>query len=424
MKKLPSFRSLIQALQSGRHVSPQNQQPQGDEIPSISESITDTGYYNEISFKYHSAQIICIMLLAVFLAVSLMTDAGALSADNLIYFVKDLSTTITDREKEAKDTFVYASDENNAYTLYREGLVVLGRQKLTFFTATGREAQSYLLTYQNPRLASSGRYLAAFDMGGKRVCLYNSFTCVNDITTEHAVRSVAICNKGYYCLITDGAEYASEVLLYNDRHNVINRYRLEEYTIMADLRQDAAEVMLVSVSSELGRMITHIDFAIPGQGEWGNSFEVMDAYPVDCHYTEDGNVCLLTTDALYIFSAQGQELTRYSLATEGVISFRETEDRQILVCRNGVSDQLSGVLVFDKMGNLEYNVSAPAAVKDVYCLDGILAVLCDGALFVYREGVDDAPEVIDLKGNYHTLLAYSNEEFLLCGDAKAITVKP
>ena len=69
MKKLPSFRLLWQALQNRRHASRQEHESYEDEIPVIDESITDTGYYQEISFKYHSAQIICMMLLAVFLAV-------------------------------------------------------------------------------------------------------------------------------------------------------------------------------------------------------------------------------------------------------------------------------------------------------------------------------------------------------------------
>ena len=424
MKKLPSFRLLWQALQNRRHASRQEHESYEDEIPVIDESITDTGYYQEISFKYHSAQIICMMLLAVFLAVTLMTDAGALSADNLIYFVKDLSTTITEREKEAKDTYVYTSDENNVYTVYRDGLVVLGKQKLTLFTATGREAQSHLLSYQNPTLAASGRYLAAYDMGGKAVSLYNSFTCVKEITTDHAVRTMAISDSGYYCLVTDSAEYASEVLLYNERHQMINRYRLEEYTIVADLLPDGSELMLVSLSAEQGRMVTHVNFAVPGQGEWGDSFDIADAYPVACRYTEDGNISLLSTDALYIFNRQGEELNRISLSSTDVISFRETEDHRILLCRDRVSDRTSVIFVFDKMGNLEYNVSVSNIVKDAYCVDGGLAVLCDDALLLYRENTESPAQALELKGRYHTLLAYQSGEFVLCGDAKAIAVKP
>jgi hypothetical protein len=424
MKKLPGIRALWQALRGHRHANPTGSEYVDGEMPLIDEGITDTGYYNEISFRYHSVQIICIMLLAVFLAVTLMTSAHVLSADNFIYFVKDMATTVADKEKEAKDTFVYASDEDNQYALYREGLVVLGKQKLTVFTATGREAHSHLLSYQNPRLSSSGRYLAAYDMGGRSVSLYNSFTCVKEITSDHAVRTMAICNKGYYCLITDGAEYPSEVVLYNDRHRMINRYRLEEYTVCADLKPDGSELMLASVSAEMGRMVTHIAFATPGKSEWGHSFEVKDAYPVACQYTEEGNIRLLSTDALYLFSAKGEELSCYQFSSSEVLSFRMTGDSCVMICRDDTSDRVTRVLAFDKMGNLEYNILVPRVARDACYVNGTLAVLCDGQLLLYRDTSEDTPIEVTLKGHYHTLLAYDNQEFLLCGDAKTIAVQP
>ena len=424
MSKLPNIKTLLQALRGNRRANSSERDDLSGEMPPIDERITDTGYYSEISFRYHSAQIVCIMLLAVFLFVSLMTDARALSADNLVYFAKDLATTIADREKEATDTFVYAADKNNACTLYREGLVVLGRQKLTVFTATGREAHSHLLSYQNPRLASSGRFLAAYDLGGKSVSLYNSFTQVNDITTEHAVRAMAICNKGYYCLITDGDEYPSEVLLYNDRHRMINRYRLQEYTVCADLRQDGSELMLTSVSAVQGRMVTHIAFAVPGKTEWGYSFEVNDAYPVASRYNEDGNISLLTTDALIVLSPQGEEISRYLLSPNDVLSYRLSEEGCVLVCRDQASDRSCRVLTFDKNGNLEYNISVSDVANDVYCVNGSLAVLLEGRLLLFRDPEEGEPTEVSFKGGYHTILAYNDQEFLLCGEAKAIAVKP
>ena len=424
MSKLPHIRTLWKALRTTRHDEPRERDLSADELPPIDESVTDTGYYNEISFRYHSIQIVCIMLLAVFFAVTLMTDARALSADNLIYFAKDLATTVADKEIEAKDTFVYAADENNVHTLYRDGLVVLGKQKLTVFTATGREAYAELLSYQNPRLVASGRYLVAYDMGGKSVRLYNSFTCVKEIAPDHPVRTVAVCNEGYYCVVTDGTEYASEVVLYNERHRMINRYRLEEYTVCADLKADASELMLVSVSAVQGRMVTRIALTTPGESEWGESFDVWDAYPVACRYTEDGNICLLSTDALCFFNPQGQEISRHNLTASQVVSFQLTEAGCVLTCRDDVSDRSTRVLAFDKWGNLEYNVSVEGVARDVCYVFGSLAILLQDQLIFYRDVTESTPVELPLKGSYHHVLAYENLEFILCGDAKAITVKP
>ena len=423
MRKLPHVKSLLSLLRGKRRVDPEAVAVDG--LPNIAEHVTDAGYYQEVSFRYSSAQVICIMLLAVFLAVSLMTNASLLSADNLIYFVKDMTNSISLRESAAKDTMVFSADENNQYALYREGLAVLGQQKLTVFTATGREAHSHLLSYRTPRLASSGRYLAAYDLGGKRVSLYNSFTCVKEITTEYAVRFVEVCNKGYYCVITDGAEYASEVVLYNESHRMINRYRLEEYTLLADILQDGSEMMLVSVSSEQGRMTTHIAFAVPGESEWRAAFSVSDAYPVACHYTDEGNVLLLTTDALYLFNTGGEQLNSYLFGHMDIRTYRADENGCVLVARANAYDAASRVMAFDKQGNVVYNVVIEQQVHDVYYQNGTLAVLGEKQLTVYRDHTSEDTVTLEFQGDYDRLLAYEgNEEFVLCGEAKAIVVKP
>ncbi len=423
MRKLPHVKSLLSLLRGKRRADPQA--AEAGSIPNIAEHVTDAGYYQEVSFRYTSAQVVCIMLLAVFLAVSLMTNASLLSADNFIYFVKDLTNSISLRESEAKDTMVFSADENNQHVLYRDGLAVLGQQKLTVFTATGREAHSHLLSYRHPRLASSGRYLVAYDLGGKSVSLYNSFTRVKEITTEYAVRFVEVCNKGYYCVITDGAEYASEVVLYDESHCRINRYRLEEYTLCADIKQDASEMMLVSVSAEQGRMMTHIAFAVPGEDDWIRQFAISDAYPIACHYTDEGNILLLTTDSLRLYSADGELLNTQLLGEADIRSFRVDENGCVLIARANAYDATACVMAFDKTAAQVYNVLVEEHVYDACCLNGTLAVLSEKKLTVYRDQSSGQAIVLNVHGNYSKVLAYEKTgEFLLCGEAKAIVVKP
>ncbi len=423
MRKLPHVKSLLSLLRGKRRADPQAVEADG--MPNIAEHVTDAGYYQEVSFRYSSAQVVCIMLLAVFLAVSLMTNASLLSADNFIYFVKDLANSVSLRESEAKDTMVFSADENNQHALYRDGLAVLGQQKLTVFTATGREAHSHLLSYRHPRLASSGRYLAAYDLGGKSVSLYNSFTCVKEITTEYAVRFVEACNKGYYCVITDGAEYASEVVLYDESHRRINRYRLEEYTLCADIKEDASEMMLVSVSAEQGRMTTHVAFAVPGKSEWSRRFAVSDAYPVACHYTDEGNILLLTTDSLRLYSADGELLNTQLLGEADIRSFRVDENGCVLIARANAYDATARVMAFDKTANQVYNVLVEDPLYDACYLNGTLALLGEKKLIVYQNHSNDDVTELTFQGTYHKVLAYEDGgELLLCGDAKAIVVKP
>lgn len=423
MKRMPTIRIFSQLFKRSRASDPASD---GDTTRHVdlSETVTDVGYHQEIAFRYHTAQMIGIMLLAVYIAVSVLTNAELLSADNLIYFAKDLSSSFALRENEAKQTMVYASDEENEYALYREGLAVLGKQKLTVFTATGRESHAHMISYRTPRLVSSGRYLIAYDLGGKELSLYNSFTRVKSLTTENDIRSVAACNQGYYAVVTDGTEYASEVLLYNENHRMINRYRLQEYTLLAALRPDGEQLSIISVSSEGGRMQTHISQASPNEQSWGGSCVIKDAYPIACHYTEAGDLLLVTTAGVYLLNAQLEITASNTFSTEEVLSFRADEQGCVLICRDNVYDNASRVIVFDKSTNLMYNVSVSSQVYDVSYTKGVLAVLTENELNIFRGGQDVPYAVAAFNGDYKKLLAYDGEEYLVCGRARAIVLRP
>ena len=423
MKKRPSLKMFASLFGRRKRYDPITGEESEKKI-DLSESITDVGYYQEVSFRYHSAQMIAIMLLAVYFAVSVLTNAELLSADSLIYFAKDLSSSIAMQESEARESMIYSSDEDNDYGLYREGLVVLGSQKLTVFTASGRESHSHLLTYRTPRVVSSGRYLIACDMGGKDVSVYNSFTCVKRITTENNIRFVAASNKGYYALVTDSVEYGGEVLLYNENHRMVNRYRLEQYTLMAALRQDGSELALISVAAEEGRMQTHVSLVTPNGEEWGHSTVIPDAYPIACHYTEENELLLVTTTGIYRFNEQLEPVARNSFSADNVLRFRATEEGCVLVCRDNVYDTATRIIVFDKSTDQVYNISISSEVYDASYAYGVLAVLTKNELNVYRDGQSDPYATASFNGEYTKLLAYDEDEFLVCGPAKAVVLSP
>ncbi len=423
MKKMPLLSVFSQLFKRTRPGGSSNDQDTVRHV-DLSERVTDVGYHQEISFRYHSAQMITIMLLAVYIAVSVLTNAELLSADNLIYFTKDLTSSLALQENEAKQSIIFSSDADNDYVLYRQGLAVLGKQKLTVFTATGRESHSHRMAYRTPRLVSSGRYLVAYDLGGKNMSLYNSFTCVKNITTENNIRSVAACNQGYYAVVTDGTEYASEVLLYNENHRMINRYRLEEYTLLAALRPDGKQLSIISVSSEGGRMQTHISQVSPNEQTWGNACVIKDAYPVACHYTDEGELFLLTTSGAYRLDTKLEIVASCAFSTENVLSFRVDAQGCVLVCRDNVYDNASRVIVFDKSTDQVYNISVPSEVHDATYASGTLAVLTENELNVYRNGQSAPSATAAFNGEYTRLLAYDDDEYLVCGSAKAIVLRP
>ena len=390
----------------------------------VRERVTDAGYFSEISLHYATAQLLCIILLAVFAAVSLLTNSSLLSSENLLYFAKDMTTSLAQREGVARDTLVYPADEDNRFALYRDGLAVLGGEKLTVFTATGREAYSKYLSYATPRLCSSGRYLLAYDLGGTSYSLYNSFDRVETGTLSTPIRGVAAANDGSYCIITDGVEHASLVTLYNERFREVAYYHINEYTLCADLTEDGSALLLSSVSSQNGRMTTHMMISVPGKQSPDAEWTVSDAYPVAAEWMSDGTVMLLSTDFVAWYDSKGNETARRVFSSGDVRSFRTSAEGCILLCRANSYDATTRILAFDKNGDEVYNIVVDAGVTDAALCEGVLYVLTDGELCLYYDKNDaSACDLTPLTGSYGALLVCDGRDIMLCGDGKAIAVR-
>ena len=171
-------------------------------------------------------------------------------------------------------------------------------------------------------------------------------------------------------------------------------------------------------------MQTHLSQVSPNEQEWGHSALIEDAYPVACHYTEENELLLVTTAGIYRFNEQLELLASSSFSSERVLSFRANEQGCVLVCRDNVYDTSSRIIVFDKSTDQVYNVSVSSEVYDVSYAFGVLSVLTKHELNVYRDGRGVPYATASFNGEYTRLLAYDEKEFLVCGSAKAIVLRP
>lgn len=422
--KVPAFmEELIRQKQrvgqsEGGPASPKPTQEKKPERVTIPQGT----YYREVSARYVSAQVILLMLLAVFIAVSFLTNTDLLSTDNLVYFVKDLRTSLSLRETSASDTLVYTADSSNQYTLYRDGLAVLGSEKLTVFSSRGKEIQSDFCSFRNPRLSSSGRYLLAYDIGGKNYGVYNSFTCVKSDVATGAIRAAAVGKTGYYSLVCDGTASVSEVTLYDANCRLVNRYSLPEYAVCVDISDEKSRLLIAAVSTTNGVMQTTFLIATPGKDVVDTEWVLNHSFPVDCRWLDETTVAVLTTDQWLIYNEDGTMLASALLNT-GNIRCAKISDDALIVLSNAIRyDNSSEILVFDKVAQVMYNVTVPGEVADAVLSGDRLCVLTEDAVYVYSPGEDDADQVLTLRQQYKVLLADSGGSVYACGEAKAIRI--
>ena len=157
-------------------------------------------YYESVSERYGVAQVILYMALLAFVSISLLSNTGLITYQNLYYFFKDLNASAETVDVLHTDAVSYPTDVSQSFALYRQGLAVAGNTSVTVFTATGRQVLSQSIQYQNPVAVGSGKYLLVYELGGTQYSLYNSYTQIFSGRTQEPLRGAAVSSSGMYAL--------------------------------------------------------------------------------------------------------------------------------------------------------------------------------------------------------------------------------
>lgn len=396
-------------------------------VEPIAADVGQTQYYHERSVAYTTVQMVVIMVLAVYLAVSLLTGDDLLSMEQLSLLVSDLGSAIVIPETGSTDTLTYVADEANQFAAYRGGLAVLGKEKLTVFTATGRETYATSLTYQTPRMAVAGNYLLVYDLGGRELAVYHAFSNLFSSQTDTPIRHVAVSDSGSFAVVTDDDGYASCVVVYDSHFRVISRVHLKEYALCCAFSADGTNLTMATLSSQAGHAVTTLYSCVPGKEEMTVVTSLSDFTPMAMRHTKKGLI-LLGQERVCLLDSQGEIVREYSLVGEQVKRSVLYDDSCLVYVSADSYTTNTRILAFDDELTLLFDVCIEGSVSDAGIVSNHkLCVLTDDALQIYQAGEDrtEAEAILPLHGQYHTLLPMEDEdrEVFVCTDAVASCIR-
>lgn len=393
-------------------------------VEPITADVSETPYYRERSIAYASAQMVVLLVLAVYLAVSFMTGSANFSVANLSLLMSDLGSAVVLPESGGSETLTYIADDQNQYVDYRGGVAVLGRNRLSVFTATGRENYTVSLNYHTPRLLSSGKYLVAYDLGGNRFSVFNALTRLYDETTDTPIRGMAVSDAGYLCLITDDSTYASAITLYDRDFDIVSRYHLKEHTAAVAIAKDGEQLAIASVSSVNGMMTTSVMLSVPGAQEALTTAVLADAYPLSLTYTRDG-LLLLCTDAVYALDREGEIIGEYHFESEMLLGASLHTAGCVLRLRANVHNTHTALIVLDDAAAMSASHTLTMTIYDATLdQDGTLYLLSESELMAYAADAEQPYATVALMSKYHRLLPMGGGELFVCGSARAVCIRP
>lgn len=370
-------------------------------------------YLAKASYRYsYFKRILCVLLVTV---IAVFVLSGSLSYEKLFYLTKDIKLA-NDYVNSVHDTITYNVGNSQSFATYREGLAVASRERLSIFSAGGREIFSINLDYGNPALASSDKYLLLYDVGGKQFALYNSFSQVKSASFDHTIYGASIAENGTFALITRSESYDSVVSVYKNNNDRIDYNFSDGRVIDVAFSKNGADMVVLLAFPDGDELRSEIRSYRVGKENHNKADVTFSGIPYGIKILSGGNVVVVGSRGVNAFNSNLNLLGEY-LTDDEIYLYYFGEDN-IAISHFSKESGKTEVAVLDRRSSLDKKFLFNDRILDV--------AICDDSLFVQTLGGFEKIDVptsdtfrIDIVATDYKMLVSDKKTLIICNDSYA-----
>lgn len=392
---------------------------------SFEESVQSegSGYFLSLSDKYKKASHIIYLALIASFVITLLFNAKLMTYTNFSYLIRDINSAV-ELADENYNSISYDSDDTRVTEAFRGGVVTVSGNDIAIYTATGRRTLYMNENFLSPKIAVSKKYAVAYDLGGNKFSVYNSFAKVYTETLDYPISSVTAADNGWLAIVTKDATHVSVVNIYDDDFKLRSSYTFASAHVMfVGINEKGDRLAICKTESDIDKFSTSLMVSELINSKKIFDKQISDGMPYGGSFVDGGNFQITCTDGHYLIdTANGSVVNKYDF--NGMVSNRITFEKN--GCAISLSDNAgvvnNSVLVFDKKGNLVYNTNIANGILDIE--------LSGNDLFINHE---DKISKTDIKNgkvlttyiseNGSNIIIYNGNNILLCCKTKAKYIK-
>lgn len=372
-------------------------------------------YFASISAFYKVIERILWVLLILFLVFSLLTNYKEITFNNFFYLLKDFSSAV-DSETSNYQILSYDSDKRQKFALFRGGIVSASPSSVSVFTTSGRRSLRNNNEYYSPNLVACDKYVLVYDSASSSFSLYNSFSKVYNQKLEDPITDAAFADDGSFAVATRQADIKTVIHLYNK--SIKERGYISQSDYVFDMALSSAEGRLATIAYDVGSgtgetIITVYDIGSSSSAKKLSEHAIDGEFPLSCAYLENGELAVVTNRSVRIFDKSFKQNKSQSFYEATVTAFNASKNGAVAVVSSG---SIRTVYAFDSKGDIVYNKPIGENITKTDIVGKYLFL--QTASGVIRIDTDAKTRQF-LSSNNGSMLVYSEDTAIVCGEAKA-----
>ena len=356
---------------------------EGEELPAGKGSEQKDGYWARVASRYTVVWRVLLVALLLFAVLFMLLFSRAFTYDSVLCFFKDIQTVSAFIPSDY-DT-VSATFEEGKHTAlsYRGGVAFVNAGGIEVYSPDGRRLLDVSRDFATPRAVASRKYLVAYDGGGKTFSVTNSYAELFRGETEFPIYGAEASDSGHFALITGSDAVLSQILLYDNNFNLIQRFGRASATVGISLSDNGKRIAIVGVSASEGTVRTVLDVYRLGESNPQISLAFEGEIPLSVDFTNNKNIFVLTDKALRCYEING-DISAELFSDGEPVAYTVNNDGAALVLETDKIAATHRVVVFDKKGEQVYDGEFDRDVtaislyeEEIYLLAGTDVVCID-----------------------------------------------
>ena len=385
-----------------------------NETPTVGE------HYTKLGRRSAFIRYAIIILIVIFAIYFLSFHSNEITIENFRYMLKFINVN-EEAETPVGTKIAFDGSSGNRGLAFKGDLAVLNESGLA---VTGWDSEVILresFSLDHPKITENGINLFCYDLGGKELRIFNSYSLLSEIQFDYPIYWLAASKSGSFAAVSSAKGYRSAVYVYDKEFRLTySRLLGDKYVDFVDISHDGEEFVTAAHYSEDGNIVTLATRVRIDSEDAVSQQKFIGEIPLGIYYTENG-YCLMTSDKMRMFDGEDNIIGEVSFGDKDLLSGRIYGERILVTyAMEGLSGGTEAI-IYRLDGSVEYTHVFENSLSDSVIIGDTLYALSPGTLSECMINGDTI--LYDIPTSYSSLVSDENKLILFSENQAEVFTK-
>ncbi len=309
--------------------------------------------YRALARSFRFYKLVALALCLMFIVGGLVVFRDEITVENFRYLIRylDMGSSTLD-SSEALLQFDAGEASGSKAQIYKNDLVLINRNHLEIFDFRNGKIFNDTFSMTRPTVSVSSAHTMVYDLAGKRLRLYNSFSMLQEYLFDYPIFCADTDDSGRYAVATSEKNYHCAVYVYNASHTRVFRWlSADKYVCDLALGNGTDRLAIATVKAEQGDFVSELHVFSSRDSEYEAHFRFAGEMPLKVD--TDGKYARLLTDrALHTVNLESGEIIRVPFDRERIHRYHFGGDASLVVLDDDTVGVRQELLICSPKGEL------------------------------------------------------------------------